>query len=92
MFFDWLIKEIGEHSSKIFSEFRIGKAVADLVMFNGYSKVFEIKTEYDSDSRLPLQLENYKKAFNQIFLIIPELKLSFYEKYNCDIGIITFSH
>lgn len=88
---DWLISELGEDNSKIFSEFRVGHSVADLVMFNGYSKVFEIKTEFDSDIRLPLQLENYNKAFNQIYLIIPENKLSIYEKYENTVGLITFN-
>lgn len=88
---DWLISQIGEDNSKIFSEFRVGNSVADLVMFNGCSKVFEIKTEFDSDFRLPLQLENYKKAFNEIYLIVPETKLRFYEKYNSTIGLITFN-
>jgi hypothetical protein len=87
----WLISELGENNSKIFSEFRVGNSIADLVMFNGCSKIFEIKTEYDSDSRLNLQLENYKKAFNQIYLIIPESKLKIYEKYDKNIGIITFN-
>lgn len=88
---EWLISELGEDNSKIFSEFRVGNSVADLVMFNGYSKVFEIKTEFDSDIRLPLQLENYKKAFNQIYLIIPETKLSIYEKKEKTVGLITFN-
>jgi hypothetical protein len=59
-------------------------------MFNGCSKIFEIKTEFDSDSRLPLQLQNYKKAFNQIFIIIPNSKLNIYEKQEASIGIITY--
>lgn len=88
---EWLISELGENNSKIFSEFRVGNSVADLVMFNGYSKLFEIKTEFDSDIRLPLQLENYKKAFNQIYLIIPETKLNIYEKYDKTVGLITFN-
>lgn len=88
---DWLIKEMGVQNSKIFNEFRVGNSVADLVMFNGCSKLFEIKTEYDSDSRLALQLENYRKAFNQIFIIVPESRLKVYEKYDNSIGIITFN-
>ena len=87
----WLISELGEDTSKIFSEFRVGNSVADLAMFNGYSKIFEIKTEFDSDIRLPLQLENYKKGFNQIYLIIPDSKLSIYEKYDNAVGLITFN-
>lgn len=87
----WLISEMGEDNSKIFSEFRVGSSVADLVMFNGCSKVFEIKTEFDSDFRLSMQIENYKKIFNQIYLIVPETKLSLYEKHDTSIGLISFN-
>ena len=86
----WLIKELGETSSQIFSEFRVGNSIADLAMFNGYSKIFEIKTEFDSDYRLTIQLQNYAKAFNHIFLIIPKSKLKIYEKQEASIGIITY--
>jgi hypothetical protein len=86
----WLLAELGETDSQIFSEFRVGNSIADLVMFNGYSKIFEIKTELDSDIRLTTQIEDYKKAFNQIFLIVPKLKLGVYEKINNSIGIITY--
>jgi hypothetical protein len=89
---DWLIKEIGYNNTKIFNEFRVGNAVADLVMFNGKSKVFEIKTEFDSTKRLKLQIENYSKAFNQIFLIVPESKLSLYSKFDKSIGVISFNN
>lgn len=87
---NWLIQELGETNSRIFSEFRVGNSIADLVMFNGCSKIFEIKTELDSDSRLTLQLQNYEKAFNQIFLIIPKSKLNSYEKQDVSIGLITY--
>lgn len=87
---NWLIKELGETNSQIFSEFRVGNSIADLAMFNGCSKIFEIKTELDSDSRLTLQLQNYEKAFNEVFLIIPKSKLNIYEKQGASIGIITY--
>lgn len=87
---NWLIKELGETNSQIFSEFRAGNSIADLAMFNGCSKIFEIKTELDSDSRLMLQLQNYVKAFNQIFLIIPQSKLNIYKKQDTSIGLITY--
>ena len=88
---DWIIEEIGKDNTKIFNEFRVGNAVADLALFNGNSTVFEIKTEFDSTSRLTLQLENYHKAFNQVFIIIPEPKLSLYRKFDKKVGIITFN-
>lgn len=89
---EWLINEIGHNNTKVFNEFRVGNAVADLVMFNGISKVFEIKTEFDSTKRLNLQIENYSKAFNQIFLIVPESKLSVYSKFDKSIGLISFNN
>jgi len=86
-----LIDEVGKSDSVVFNEFRVGDSIADLVMFNGVSKVFEIKSELDSDRRLGLQIENYKKAFNEIYLIVPESKLSSYLVYDKEIGIITFN-
>lgn len=88
---EWLIDELGKSSSKVFNEFRVGKAVADLVMFNGNSKVFEIKSELDTDTRLDLQLKNYLQAFNQVYLIVPESKISTYQKYDQNVGIITYN-
>lgn len=88
---EWLIRELGQSNSSLFSEFRVGNSVADLLMFNGISKVFEIKTELDSDSRLNSQVQDYKKAFNELYLIIPSFKLNSYKGVDEDIGIITYS-
>ncbi|WP_423817954.1 sce7726 family protein [Salinimicrobium sp. TIG7-5_MAKvit] len=87
---NWLIKELGKSDSIIFNEFRIGRSVSDLAMFNGVSKAFEIKTEFDSDQRLKVQIENYKEVFNETYLIIPKSKLSSYRKYSKKVGIILF--
>lgn len=86
----WLKKELGTNNSILFNEFRIGKATADLALFNGSSKVFEIKTLLDSDYRLSNQLEEYKKLFNEIYLIIPHSLESKYLAYDCRIGIISY--
>ncbi|MEM7486995.1 MAG: sce7726 family protein [Bacteroidota bacterium] len=87
---EWLIEEVGHDNSQVFSEFRVGNAIADLVMFNGTSKAFEIKTDMDSPKRLDYQLENYHKAFNEIYLILPESKVEQYQHYQKEIGIIVF--
>lgn len=84
-----IIKEIGQSDSKIFNEFRLGKSVADLAVFNGTSKVFEIKTELDTVNRLASQIENYRKVFNEIYLVVPKAKLALYSGYD-DIGVISF--
>lgn len=86
----WLRNELGSTNSVIFSEFRIGKAVADLAMFNGTSKVFEIKTALDKESRLSGQIEEYKKIFNEIYVIIPSTCLEKYITFEKNIGIISF--
>ncbi len=89
---DWLIKEVGESNSELYSEFRVGTAIADLVMFNGTSKAFEIKTELDTDKRLNSQLEEYRKVFNQIYLIVPSSKIKQYETYDTNVGIICYDN
>jgi len=86
----WLINELGQSNSIVFNEFRAGTSVADLAMFNGISKAFEIKTEFDSDKRLQGQIENYKQVFNETYLIIPKSKVDLYRKYDEAIGIILF--
>lgn len=89
---EWLIKELGEVNARVFSEFRLGKAIADLVMFNGVSKVFEIKTDLDSAQRLDHQITQYKDIFNEIYLIVPHAKIKQYQKYENNIGLISFSN
>ncbi len=87
---NWLKKELGTDNSVIFNEFRIGKAIADLAMFNGVSKVFEIKTVFDKEYRLPNQLQEYKKIFNEVYIIVPNILLSKYSSYDSSVGIISF--
>jgi hypothetical protein len=86
----WLKNELGTNNSVIFNEFRIGKAIADLAMFNGISKVFEIKTILDKEYRLSNQIQEYKKIFNEVYIIVPDILLSKYSNYDASIGIITF--
>jgi len=88
----WLLQEIGISNSVVFSELRLGKAVADLAMFNGVSRVFEIKTLLDKEARLSNQLEQYRKLFNEIYLIVPDVKSHLYLKKDSSTGIITYDH
>jgi hypothetical protein len=89
---NWLLKELGTNDSLVFNEFRIGKATADLVMFNGISKVFEIKTILDKDYRLTNQLNEYKKIFNEVYIIVPIVQLLKYSKFDKSVGIITYDY
>ena len=87
----WVKKELGKGDSIVYNELRIGSATADIALFNGTSKVFEIKTSLDSDYRLSRQLNEYEKLFNEIYLIVPEQHLKKYLKCNDKIGIISYS-
>lgn len=58
---------IGRHSintSTLLSEFRVGECKADIVILNGTSCAYEIKTELDSLERLQHQANEYQKMFD----------------------------
>lgn len=85
-----LIKEISNRDSVIFNEMRLGDATADLAIFNGISKAFEIKTVLDKEYRLSKQLNIYKKLFNEIYIIIPQENITQYMKYDSSVAIISY--
>ena len=84
-----LLNNYGTKKTVYFSEFRVGNSIADIVMFNGESKVFEIKTEYDTPSRLDKQLEDYKRLFDKCYIVVPEKRLNDYSSLvDMRVGII----
>jgi len=85
-----LINEIKESNSVVYSEFRVGKSLVDLAMFNGTSKAFEIKSEFDTPNRLAGQLEDYRKIFNEVYIIAPKLKIDLYLNFDESSGVIAF--
>jgi len=87
---NWLKSELGTDDSVIFSELRLGKAIADLAMFNGISKVFEMKTILDKEYRLNRQLEVYQKVFNEVYIVVPFSQLERYQRFDEQVGIILY--
>lgn len=83
-----LIEELRTSDSVVFNEYRVGDSVADLAVFNGVSKAFEIKTEFDNSSRLSSQIDSYWKIFNEVYLVVPESKVEDYKKI-ADVGILS---
>lgn len=55
--------------SGMLTEFRVGKCRADVVILNGTSTVYEIKSQFDSFNRLNDQLDSYKQVFDQIYVV-----------------------
>ena len=65
---DFVLKQYSMEDSVLLNEFKIGGSIADTVLINGSDKVFEIKTELDNADRLHSQLQDYYKAFRQVYL------------------------
>jgi hypothetical protein len=63
---------LGKHSlntSRMLTEFRIGRCKADVLVINDTSTVYEIKTEYDSFARLQNQIDIYLQAFDHVNVV-----------------------
>ena len=83
-----LINFYGVKNTVAINEFKVGKSIADIVLFNGTSKAFEIKTELDSNNRLSGQLNDYTKIFSECYIITHEALVDKYLKVDEAIGII----
>lgn len=63
---------LGRHSlntAVMMTEFRVGACKADVVILNGTSTAYEIKSERDRLDRLPVQVETYLQAFARVNVI-----------------------
>lgn len=78
-----LIKEFGTDKTIAINEFKVGCSIADLAMFNGESKAFEIKSDLDSPFRLSGQMFDYTRLFQKCYIVVPENHL---DDYLYDIG------
>lgn len=83
---------LGRHSlrtASMLAEFRIGASKADMVILNGCGTVYEIKSDRDSLVRLESQIENYRKAFNKIYVIAGSAHLEdVLDKTSEDVGVM----
>jgi hypothetical protein len=66
---------LGRHNLRTttaLTEVVVNKSKADFVLINGKAVVYEIKTELDNFDRLDSQLNNYYKAFNNVYVVTCE--------------------
>lgn len=73
---------LGKHSlntTTAINEIPINKSKADFILINGKAVVYEIKTGLDSFERLESQIEDYFKAFVNVYVVTCEEN---YEKLN----------
>jgi len=76
----------------LLNEFKIGNSKADAILVNGTNKVFEIKTELDSPERLCTQINDYYKAFSEVYIVIHYSEIGKYVTCIDDhVGIMVFS-
>lgn len=82
----------GVHSlktSSMLSEFRVGACKADVVILNGTSTAYEIKSDRDKLDRLTRQLSAYLQVFAQVHVITAEKQVhSVAAQIPTDVGIL----
>jgi hypothetical protein len=79
--------------AKLYTEVEIYDSKADVVIMNGTSTVYEIKTELDTFDRLLKQLNAYKLVFDKINVVTHSCKLESLRKIiNDDIGILVLNN
>jgi hypothetical protein len=70
---------LGTHSLRtaaLLTEFRVGDCKADVVILNGTSTVYEIKSERDRLHRLEKQVNAYRAVFAQVNVVVGENHLA----------------
>jgi len=63
---------LGRHSlnsAKPLTEFRVGSCKADVVILNGTSTAYEIKTDFDRLDRVIDQMTEYSCVFDRVYLV-----------------------
>lgn len=85
-----LVEKVVNRDSIIFNELRLGNSIADLAIFNGVSKAFEIKTILDKECRLSGQIKTYKKIFNEVYIIVPEQQVDKYIKFDNEVAVFSY--
>jgi hypothetical protein len=87
---------IGKHKLSniaFFNEFKVWSNYVDALVVNGCITAYEIKSEYDSYSRLFQQLKTYSQVFEFVNIVIPEKKYTetMVESLPNNIGVLVLS-
>lgn len=74
-------------------ELRVGASIADVVVANGTTTAYEIKTEFDTSRRLTSQTADYLKAFDKVYVVTHPAHVSRYEReLDSRVGLIVLSN
>lgn len=73
-------------------ELRVGSSIADVVVANGTTTAYEIKTEFDTCRRLSSQTSDYLKAFDKVYVVTHPAHVARYEReLDPRVGLIVLS-
>jgi len=82
-----------KNEARLYTELDIYESKADVVIMNGTSTAYEIKTELDNFDRLEKQLASYRLVFDKIYVVTHESKLEALKKIiGKDIGIMILNN
>ena len=89
----YIVRKFGKTSSVAVNEFRVGDAIADLTLFNGESKCFEIKSDLDSPQRLSIQMASYQRVFEKCYILVPlESVCTYHDLVDDAVGILSLRY
>lgn len=87
---------LGRHSLKtacMLTEFRAGSCKADVVILNGTSTAYEIKSDRDSLTRLDNQINNYRNVFAKIYVIAGKSHIQeVMDRTTSDVGVLDLTN
>jgi hypothetical protein len=82
----------GRHSPRTTAyllEFSVGRSIADVVIVNGTSTAYEIKTEFDSSRRVKTQTKDYLRVFDKVSVVThPRGVLQLLNEVEASVGIL----
>lgn len=84
-----LLKYHNDNSAVLLKELSSNSSIADLVIVNGHTTAYEIKTELDNFNRLTTQLPSYESIYDYSYIVTyPNAVESLIKKISSDVGII----
>jgi hypothetical protein len=88
-----LLGKYSLRTASMLNEFRVGECKADLAILNGTAKVYEVKSERDSLSRLERQVATYATVFAQVSVIAAESHIdAVIASVPRDVGVLLLNH
>ena len=88
-----LLRFHNDNSATLLKEVASDCSIADIIIINGNTVAYEIKTELDSFERLPSQLESYQMLYDELYIVThPGVIDALSKKIDEAIGIIVLSN